>query len=103
MIESSTQRQTFLILLLTYQFVISVTETKALRIVLHGIVAGITMQIPLQNPNACDHSDIECPLKKGQVYSHGYEIEVRNSYPVVSNHSYFNLSKSFFRLDFIYI
>ncbi|PRD24658.1 UNVERIFIED_CONTAM: Epididymal secretory protein E1 [Trichonephila clavipes] len=61
----------------------SLTDSASLRAVIHGIVGGVAIPFPIQNANACEHSEIECPLQTGQTYNYGYEIEVRNTYPTL--------------------
>ncbi|CAL1282632.1 unnamed protein product [Larinioides sclopetarius] len=61
----------------------SLKDTETLKTVIHGIIGGVALPFPVQNPNACEHSAIECPLQSGQTYNYGYEIEVRRAYPAL--------------------
>ncbi|XP_042897566.1 NPC intracellular cholesterol transporter 2 homolog a-like [Parasteatoda tepidariorum] len=61
----------------------SLTASKRLRAVLNGIINGVAMPFPLPNANACEHSDIECPIKNGESYTYSYDIEVRDNYPTL--------------------
>ncbi|KAF8784825.1 NPC intracellular cholesterol transporter 2 homolog a-like [Argiope bruennichi] len=70
----------------TYKYDVSfesLKDSETLKTVVHGIIGGVALPFPVQNPNACESSDIECPLQTGQTYSYGYEIEVRKSYPAL--------------------
>ncbi|GIY35915.1 NPC intracellular cholesterol transporter 2 [Caerostris extrusa] len=61
----------------------SLTESEKLRTVIYGIVGGVLLPFPVPNPDACEQSDIECPLQNGQTYNYAYDIEVRKSYPAL--------------------
>nr|QAX87810.1 NPC2-1 [Pardosa pseudoannulata] len=61
----------------------SLTDSKSLKAVVHGVIGGISMPYPIPNSNACEGSNVECPLESGNTYMYGNEIEIRKSYPSV--------------------
>ncbi|XP_035232816.1 NPC intracellular cholesterol transporter 2-like [Stegodyphus dumicola] len=68
----------------TYQIQFeSLTDSESAKTVVHGIVNGISMPFPVQNPNACENGNLDCPLETGKSYTYLNEVEVRKSYPSV--------------------
>lgn len=59
-------------------------DIKAVKAVVHGIVAGIPIPFPVPNPDACKNSNLVCPLKSGQTYVYQDVIPVATTYPTVS-------------------
>lgn len=57
-----------------------VTKVSA---VVHGILSGIPVPFPLDNPDGCKDSGLTCPLKSGQPVNYKTSIFVRDSYPKV--------------------
>lgn len=50
---------------------------------MHGIILGVEMPFPLQNPNGCVDSGLTCPLSKESTYSYVASLQVLKSYPKV--------------------
>ncbi|KFM63623.1 Protein NPC2-like protein, partial [Stegodyphus mimosarum] len=68
----------------TYQIQFeSLTDSESAKTVVHGIVNGVSMPFPVQNPNACENGNLDCPLETGKSYTYLNEVEVRKSYPSV--------------------
>ncbi|GFS39125.1 NPC intracellular cholesterol transporter 2 [Nephila pilipes] len=62
----------------------SLTDSENLKTVIHGVIGGFPIPFPLPNANACEHSDVECPLQTDETYTYGFEFEVSNSYPKIN-------------------
>ncbi|GLH14267.1 Ecdysteroid-regulated 16 kDa protein [Gryllus bimaculatus] len=67
---------------ITMQFT-PLEDVKELTALVHGIIEGLPVPFPLPNPNACEDSGIQCPLKKGNVYNYSAHFFVKHSYPKV--------------------
>lgn len=51
--------------------------------VVHGVILGVEMPFPLQNPNACLDSGLTCPLEKSKEFEYVQTLPVLRSYPKV--------------------
>ena len=60
-------------------------DTSSLTAVVHGVIAGIRVPFPLDNPNACSNCNVSCPVQKETQYEYVASIDVKNSYPQVSS------------------
>jgi len=56
-------------------------EIKSLRAVVHGIVAGIPMPFHFPQPNACENSNVTCPIKSGDISHYSVQLPVLKNYP----------------------
>ncbi len=56
--------------------------TKATSVV-HGLIARIPLPFPINNPNACKNSNLQCPLKAKTAVAYKADIFVKNMYPKV--------------------
>jgi len=64
-------------------FITKEAVTKG-QTVVHGIIAGIPVPFPMDDPDACDGSaQIKCPLKSNQSYTYSSNIAVKSMYPKV--------------------
>lgn len=54
-----------------------------MKTVVHGIILGVEMPFPLQNPDGCVDSGLTCPLTKDSTYSYVASLSVLKSYPKV--------------------
>jgi len=63
---------------------LSKVNTTSLRAKIHGIVAGIPIPFHCPQENACENSNIECPIVAGKVYNYVVQLPVRASYPRVN-------------------
>ncbi len=52
--------------------------------VVHGIVGGVPIPFPLDNPDACKGCGLQCPLKKNVPYKYTNHIFIKTEYPDVS-------------------
>lgn len=53
--------------------------------IVHGVIMGVEMPFPLQNPDACKDSGVTCPLKNGENYEYVQTLPVLRSYPKVDH------------------
>lgn len=60
-----------------------VDNVEQVTTVVHGVILGVEMPFPLQNPDACKDSGIVCPLKNGENYEYLQTLPVLRSYPKV--------------------
>ncbi|XP_035698025.1 NPC intracellular cholesterol transporter 2-like [Branchiostoma floridae] len=49
--------------------------------VVHGILAGVPVPFPLNNPDGCKDSGLVCPLKASTTYSYTAVLPVKSVYP----------------------
>jgi Niemann-Pick C2 protein len=59
-------------------------DTKTAKSEVHGIIAGISIPFPLDNPDVCNGCGVTCPLLSGSLYTYKTHIEVKSGYPSVS-------------------
>lgn len=59
------------------------SETKTLKTVIKGKIGPVWIGFPLDNPDACQHSGITCPLKAGTEYHFNYTLPVKTEYPAI--------------------
>jgi len=59
-------------------------NTTTFRARIHGIVAGIPLPFHCPQENACENSNISCPIIAGNVYHYVVQLPVLNSYPHVN-------------------
>lgn len=64
------------------KFVANENSSK-LSAVVHGIVAGIPVPFPLDNPDGCKDCGITCPIKNNNEYTYTTNIFVKTSYPSI--------------------
>lgn len=62
-----------------------------MKTIVHGIISGVEMPFPLQNPDACVDSDLACPLQKGTNYAYMQTLQVLKIYPKVRVNSYLDI------------
>jgi Niemann-Pick C2 protein len=60
------------------------TASSKLTAVVHGVVAGVPMPFHFPQADACENSNITCPLKPGQSYFYSVQLPVLKSYPRIS-------------------
>lgn len=58
-------------------------QSQTVRTVVHGIIMGVEMPFPLQNPDGCVDSGLQCPLNKDSTYEYVASLSVLKSYPKV--------------------
>ncbi|XP_035706326.1 ecdysteroid-regulated 16 kDa protein isoform X1 [Folsomia candida] len=58
-------------------------DIAKLTAVVHGVVAGVPMPFHFPQVNACQNSNITCPLQSGQGYSYSVKLPVLGSYPKI--------------------
>lgn len=58
-------------------------DAQTVTTVVHGIIMGVEMPFPLQNPNGCVDSGLQCPLSKDSEYEYVASLSVLKSYPKV--------------------
>lgn len=59
-------------------------DIKNVTTVVHGVILGVEMPFPLQNPDACLNSGITCPLENDTNYEYVQTLPVLKSYPKVN-------------------
>ncbi|XP_013776633.1 protein NPC2 homolog [Limulus polyphemus] len=59
----------------------SLTDSNKVITVIHGVIGGVPLPFPVPNPNACQSSGLQCPVKNGKLYDFSYSLEVKKSYP----------------------
>lgn len=64
-------------------FLWSDEAVKSATAVVHGIVFGVPMPFPLDNPDACKNSGMTCPLGPGKQYTYTNNVYVQPKYPTV--------------------
>lgn len=57
--------------------------SPSLSAVVHGQVAGIFVNFPIDNPDACKNSNISCPVQSGKTYVYNSVIYVRTIFPSI--------------------
>jgi len=63
---------------------LSKVNTTSLKARIHGIVAGIPIPFHCPQDNACENSNIACPIVAGKVYHYAVDLPVLSSYPRVN-------------------
>ncbi|GIX85428.1 NPC intracellular cholesterol transporter 2 [Caerostris extrusa] len=58
----------------------SKSESKTLKAVVHGVIAGVPLPFNLPKSDGCK-SGIACPTKNGESYTYANNLVIRNSYP----------------------
>jgi len=58
-------------------------DSNSAKSVVHGIIEHIPVPFPLDDPNVCKDSGIQCPLKSGSTYSYKTYIFVKTIYPSI--------------------
>ena len=51
--------------------------------VVHGVLDGQAVPYPLDNPNGCKDSGIECPLKMNTAYTYKSSLTILNAFPEI--------------------
>merc|ERR1712150_291039 len=64
------------------EFTPSEDVTKATSVV-HGVLAGIPIPFPIDNPNGCVDSGLTCPVKSGSDVTYSTSLFVKSEYPNV--------------------
>lgn len=59
--------------------------------VVHGVMAGVPIPFPLENPDACHNTGLTCPLPVGD-HTYQYALFVKPVYPKVSLKPFFYCS-----------
>ncbi|XP_033734147.1 NPC intracellular cholesterol transporter 2 homolog a-like [Pecten maximus] len=69
---------------LSVTFTQNTEENKAVAKV-HGLIAGVPIPYPVNNPDACIYSKsgINCPLKPGTQYVYHHLVPVKAAYPKI--------------------
>ncbi|KDR22662.1 protein NPC2 homolog [Zootermopsis nevadensis] len=67
---------------LDISFTTSVTDNTVTADV-HGIIQGIPIPWPVQNPDACKSSGLKCPLEPGKNYHYTATFPIKTSYPTM--------------------
>lgn len=49
----------------------------------YGILDGVSVPYPIENPNGCVKSGLECPLKEMQTYTYTSTLPILKEYPDV--------------------
>ena len=62
--------------------IIDESVTKATTVV-HGVVGGIPVPFPVDNPDACKDCGMTCPAASGSAVAYHSDIQVKTSYPKV--------------------
>lgn len=62
---------------------VSNEAVKSATAVVHGIVFGVPMPFPLDNPDACKNSGMTCPLGPGKQYTYTNNVYVQPKYPTM--------------------
>jgi len=63
---------------------VSKVNTTSLKARIHGIVAGIPVPFHCPQENACENSNISCPIVAGNTYNYFVQLPIRASYPRVN-------------------
>jgi len=58
-------------------------KSDALSAAVHGIVAGIPMPFHFPQTNACEGSNVTCPITPGQDYFYSVQLPILASYPKI--------------------
>ena len=61
-----------------------VEQVEKATAVVHGVIKGIPIPFPLDNPNACENSGLVCPLKPNKADSYTTVLQIKSMYPSVS-------------------
>ena len=51
--------------------------------IVHGILDGVPVLYPIDNPDGCKNSGIECPIKMGSTYTYTSSLKILSAYPDV--------------------
>lgn len=57
--------------------------SKSATAVVHGVVAGIPVPFPPDNPDGCKNSGLKCPLTTATDYAYSTTIYVKSEYPSI--------------------
>ncbi|PNF14713.1 hypothetical protein B7P43_G09346 [Cryptotermes secundus] len=63
-------------------FTTNVTD-NSVKAEVHGIIQGLPIPWPVQNPNACQSSGLTCPLEPGNKYHYTATFRILQSYPTM--------------------
>lgn len=63
-------------------FVINEDASSATAVV-HGIIEHVPVPFPLDNPDACKNSGLDCPLTNSTTYKYTNSVFVKTSYPSI--------------------
>lgn len=55
-------------------------ESKTLKAVVHGVIAGVPIPFRLPQSDACK-TGVSCPLESGESYTYSNKLSIKNSYP----------------------
>ena len=61
----------------------STESTDQAHAIVHGILDGISVAYPIDNPDGCKESGINCPIKSGSTYVYTSSLKILNAYPEV--------------------
>lgn len=59
-------------------------DSDTLSAVVYGYIGNIPLPFPLLNPDGCQNSGINCPLRAGQTYKYTNVLPILEFYPTVS-------------------
>uniref|UniRef100_A0A1D1XVL5 Protein NPC2 n=1 Tax=Anthurium amnicola TaxID=1678845 RepID=A0A1D1XVL5_9ARAE len=59
-------------------------DIKSVAQVVHGVMAGLPVPFPLDNPDACQNTGLKCPLAAGATQEYHFGLFVKPVYPKVS-------------------
>lgn len=68
---------------MSISFSIPEVKSTALTTVVHGIIAGMDMPFPLQNPDACV-SGVQCPIEESAKYEYQASLPILKAYPKIA-------------------
>ena len=58
-------------------------DSKTATAVVHGIISGLPVPFPPDNPAGCKDSGLQCPLKSGSSYVYKTTIYVKPEFPTI--------------------
>jgi len=59
----------------------SMENTDQSWAIVHGILDGNSVLYPIDNPDGCKNSGIECPIKMGSTYTYTSSLKILNEFP----------------------
>ncbi|KAL3266827.1 hypothetical protein HHI36_010980 [Cryptolaemus montrouzieri] len=59
-------------------------DLDAIKVVVHGIIAGESKSFALPNSNGCNDSGLTCPVTKDSVVTYTTSLPVKKFYPKIS-------------------
>ena len=62
---------------------ISVGPATKATVDVHGIVAGVAVPFPVDDPDGCADKGMKCPLVKDSEYKYQQALPVKSAYPKV--------------------